>query len=282
MPEGDTLARTAAVLAEVLTGLLVTRAEGRPGGAALRRAVGQHVEAVRAQGKHLLIDFSGGLTLHTHLGLHGSWHRYRSGERWRGPASRAVALLEVPGTVCVCFDAPTVELLETRALAVHPRLRALGADVAASGFDPARGMELLRQPARRGQPIGEVLLDQRAVAGLGNVYRSELCFLVRLSPFAPLEQVSDEQLLELLRRAARVVARSSRTGRRVTTAPGSSGALYVYGRTGRPCRRCGTAIRSSITGTPPRRVYWCVSCQPSPAGGLLAAESGTLTPETSG
>src|SRR5262245_64526510 len=122
MPEGDTLFRTATVLREALAGRKVIAARGRPGGAQLERVVGSQVDRVEAQGKHLLIGFGNGLTLHTHLRVNGSWHRYRTGERWRRSPARAVAVIEVPDGVAVCFDAPTVELMETRALAIHPAL----------------------------------------------------------------------------------------------------------------------------------------------------------------
>ena len=265
MPEGDTLARIASVLRPILVGKQVTAARGRPGGARLERVIGGRVVSVEAKGKHLLIGFDGGVTLHTHLGLQGSWHRYRQGERWRRPAARAVAVLETADTIAVCFDAPTVELIETRALAVHPVLRGLGADVAVEDFDVDAAFSALRDPRRADVPIGEALLDQRAVAGLGNVYRSELPFLERLDPFTPLSQASDETLRRILERGAQLVRRNSAGGARITTAPGMPTETYVYGRTGRPCLRCGTPIKSRATkrtpDSPPRRVYWCPSCQ---------------------
>ena len=135
MPEGDTLARIAVVLARVLAGEQVVAARGRPGGADLARVVGHRVETVESRGKHLLISFSNRLTLHTHLAMNGSWHRYRSGERWQRPASRAVAIIETETATAVCFDAPTVELLDTRALEIHPQLRRLGPDLAKEDVD---------------------------------------------------------------------------------------------------------------------------------------------------
>jgi len=261
MAEGDTLARIADVLLDVLVGREVLVARGRPGGPRLERAVGRKVESVRAQGKHLLIGFETGLTLHTHLALHGSWHRYHAGERWRRPKSRAVAVIETADTVAVCFDAPTVELLDTRALAIHPWLSRLGPDTLAADFDAAAAVKRVRTLAAPEMPIGEALLDQRLVAGLGNVYRSELCFIERANPFAPVSSLSDEKLAALLDRGARLLRANRGGGRRVTTAPGTAGASYVYGRTGRPCRRCGTAIVNRAAGSPPRRVYWCPRCQ---------------------
>jgi endonuclease-8 len=265
VPEGDTLARIATVLGQALTGQQVTAARGRPGGARLDKAVGSSVESVEARGKHLLISFSNGLTLHTHLALHGQWHRYRPGERWRRSPSRAVAVLETPVAVAVAFDAPTVELIETKALALHQPLMGLGSDISTDQFDTEVAISALRDPNRATMSIGDALLDQRAVAGLGNVYRSELPFLERLDPFTPVNEVPDATLRRLLEDGARLIRANARGGARVTTAAGTPGNTYVYGRTGRPCRRCGTAIRSRVVISreygSPRRVYWCPACQ---------------------
>jgi endonuclease-8 len=265
MPEGDTLARIAVVLDGALTGQLVEAARGRPGGARLDLVAGTTVQSVEARGKHLLIGFSNGMTLHTHLALHGQWHRYRPSERWRRSPSRAVAVIETPTAVAVCFDAPTVQLLDTRALALHPGLNRLGPDTAKDNFDIDAAVAALRQPSRASATIGDALLDQRAVAGLGNVYRSELCFLERIDPFAPVADVDDAVLRRLVERGAQLIKANSQGGARVTTPAGTSGNLYVYGRTGRPCRRCGTLINSLSAPSPkygsPRRVYWCPSCQ---------------------
>jgi endonuclease-8 len=266
MPEGDTLFRTAVVLHEVLAGRQVVAAHGRPDGAALERVVGSRVERVVSQGKHLLIDFSSGLTLHTHLRMHGSWHRYRPGERWRRPQARAVAVIEVPSAVAVCFDAPTVELLDTRALTLHPGLRALGPDLIVEAPDLAEAFHRLRAPGRAGLTVGEGLLDQTAQAGLGNVYRSEACFIERIDPFARLAAVEDEALRRLLATAQRLLHANRQSPLRTTTGRLGAGRFWVYGRTSRPCRRCGTPIRSHVVGDLPRRVYWCPGCQPAGAG----------------
>jgi endonuclease VIII len=274
VPEGDTLARIAHVLNAALVGQRVSGARGRPGGAALERVVGHVVEDVVARGKHLLIGFSGGLTLHTHLGMHGSWHRYRPGERWRRSPSRAVAVLETPAVVCVCFDAPTVELLDTRALAIHPQLSRLGPELLDPGFDVEEALSRLREPRLGAATLGAGLVDQRAAAGLGNVYRSELCFLEGVHPARPLAEVDDETLRRLLRRGAALLAANAHGGRRVTTAPGTPGATYVYGRAGRPCRRCRALVASAVSGDPPRRVYWCPGCQPAAPGTSEARRAG--------
>lgn len=273
MPEGDTLARIASVLRPILVGRTITAAHGRPGGVPLERVVGRTVDSVEARGKHLLIGFDNGLTLHTHLGLHGSWHRYRRGDMWRRAAARVVASLETGEWVAACFDAPTAELIETRALAIHPALRGLGSDTAATEFDVEAALTRLRQPARAAMAVGDALLDQQAVAGFGNVYRSELCFLERVNPLDPVSAVPDARLRSMLERGARLVKANSGGGRRVTTDPGTPGNAYVYGRAGKPCLRCRAPIEARVTrareGSNPRRVFWCPRCQPA-AGAITA------------
>ncbi len=273
MPEGDTLHRTATSLRDVLLGRKVTAARGRPDGVALERVVGSRVDRVEAVGKHLLIGFGSGATLHTHLRMHGSWHRYRPGEAWRRSPARAVAVIEVPGAVAVCFDAPTVELIDTRALALHPTLRALGPDLSTSGADADEVLRRLRVPEREGMPIGDALLDQTAGAGLGNVYRSEVCFIERIDPMTPVSELSDAELRRLVATGARLLQANLDGGARVTmpdalgSQPGAGGPrrrgeqLWVYGRAGRACRRCGTPISSRAQGEANRTMYWCPSCQ---------------------
>jgi endonuclease VIII len=269
MPEGDTLARIAHVLRPILAGRRIVAARGRPGGARLDLVIGTTVSDVEARGKHLLIGFGNGLTLHTHLGMNGSWHRYRPDERWRRPASRAVAVLSTTDATVVCFDAPTVELLETRALAAHPVLRALGSDIATADFDIDAALVRLREPQRATMALGDALIDQSALAGLGNVYRSELPFIERVSPLAPVAQVRDELLRAMLERGAALVRQNSAGGPRITTPAATPGNVHVYRRTGRPCPRCGTQIVSKVTRAhpraAPRRAYWCPACQPAPA-----------------
>jgi len=287
MPEGDTLFRTAAVLREVLAGRQVVAARGRPDGVPLGRVVGQVVDSVEAAGKHLLIGFSGGLTLHTHLRMHGSWHRYRAGERWRRSPSRAVAVIEVPAALAVCFDAPTVELIDTRALGLHPALAGLGPDLSSAEPDLAEAERRLTSVSRAALTVGEALLDQTAQAGLGNVYRSEVCFIERVDPFMPASRLDRAVVRRLLRTGADLLAANRSGGERVTmpdalgaapaaALPGRRGPrLWVYGRAGRPCRRCSTVIRSRVSGALARRTYWCPSCQPEDAGSrpAHAAES---------
>ena len=269
MPEGDTLFRTAAGLRPYLIGRTVTAARTAGPGPVpqVQRIVGQEICAVEALGKNLLIRFDNGLEIRTHLRMNGTWHRYRPGERWRRPPARARLVIEVPGAVAVCFDAPVVELLEQRVEGLHPSLEQLGPDLLAADFDLEEAFRRLRDPARAGLSVAEALVDQRAMAGLGNVYKSEIAWIERVSPFVSLRETSDEVLRRLIATGRRLLLANAATGRgpeRVTTAGdrGAPGPLYVYRRTGRPCRRCGTAIASIRQGSGlPRSTYWCPSCQ---------------------
>ena len=280
MPEGDTLFRTAAGLRPYLVGRTVIAARtGGPGAVPqVGRVIGHEITAVEALGKNLLIRFDNGLELRTHLRMNGSWHRYRPGEGWRRPAGRARLVLEVPGAVAVCFDAPVVELLEQRAEMLHPSLGRLGPDLLGGEFDADEALRRLRDPARAGTAIAEALLDQRALAGIGNVYKSELLWIERVSPFAPVAELDDAVVRRLVASARRLLLANVAGGRgpeRVTTAGdrGAPGPLYVYRRTGRPCRRCRTAIVSAQQGKEiPRTTYWCPSCQADPRDSAEASD----------
>jgi endonuclease VIII len=283
MPEGDTLARIAVALRPYLAGRVVTGARARLPGPQVSRIVGQKIDAVDAAGKNLLIKFDGGLELRTHLGLHGSWHRYRPGETWRRPPSRAALVIEVPGAIAVCFDAPVVELFERRTEVVHPTISMLGPDLAAAQFDQAEAVRRLRDPARAETAIGEAVLDQRALAGIGNVYKSEVLFMERVDPFAKigaLDEPTIERIVATARELLKDNARPEAAASRTTTVDLKTGAklapsrLWVYDRAGRPCHRCGTLIQAGPQGTElPRTTYWCPSCQ-APAGKPAKAGKG--------
>ena len=269
MPEGDTLFRTAAGLRPYLVGRTVLAARtGGPGPMPqVQRIVGREITGVESVGKNLLVRFDNGLEIRTHLRMNGSWHRYRPGERWRRPPSRARLVIEVPGAVAVCFDAPVVELFETRAEGIHPSLSRLGPDLLSPRFDAAEAAGRLRAPERARMSIAEALLDQRALAGIGNVYKNEVLWLEGVSPFAALADLDHATIARLVTTAHRLLNANVDTRRgpeRVTTAGdrGAPGALYVYGRTGRPCRRCRTPIAVTRQGTDlPRSTYWCPTCQ---------------------
>jgi endonuclease-8 len=273
MPEGDTLHRTADGLRPFLAGRTVTAVTARTPGPQAERLIGRKIETVEAVGKNVLVRFDGGLEIRTHLGMHGTWHRYRPGETWRRPAKRARLVIEVPGAVAVCFDAPVVELVETRAESVHPVLGKLGPDLLDGSFDDGRMREIIRRfrdATHADRPVADVLLDQRVLAGIGNVYKSEILWIEKVDPFARVGTIDDAALGRVIWTARRLMlANADREGgpERVTTTddPAADGPLYVYRRTGRPCRRCGAPIESRKHGSPPRTTYWCPSptCQGS-------------------
>lgn len=253
MPEGDSLARTAAGLRPYLVGRTVTAARARLPGPQVDRVVGAAVTAVDSVGKNLLIRFDNGLEIRTHLRMNGTWHRYRPGERWHRAPARARLVLEVPGAVAVCFDAPTIELFERRAERLHPSLSRLGPDLLAPDFDDREAHRRLRHPSRAAVSIAEALLDQTALAGIGNIWKNETLFAERVSPFAAVAEVDDSTLDRLIATARRKLQASvaSRMER-----------MQVYRRAGRPCRRCGTLIRAAQQGAElPRTTYWCLTCQ---------------------
>ena len=258
MPEGDALVKFANGLRPYLVGREVTAARARQPGPQAERLVGATVTGIETQGKNLLMSFSNGLEVRTHLKLYGSWHRYRPGERWRKPESRARLVLEVPGAVAVCFDAPTVELFEQRTEPLHPALAPLGPDLMKPDFDQAEAIRRLRDPSRAQLTIGEALLDQRALAGIGTIWRAETLWAERVSPFVPVTGLDDVTLLRLMATARRLLQASVRNG--------SPGPMGAYRRTGLPCRRCGAVIRSRVYGHDlARRVYWCPTCQGDPS-----------------
>ncbi len=259
MPEGDTIWRAAAMLRERLAGRRVVRA--RPD--ALNRLAGSTVSAVDSIGKHLVIRFDNGWALHSHMRMRGLWQVYRHGERWRRPEWQAKAVLETADAVAVCFSAPVMEIVRD----ARAPLRHLGPDILADGWDSAEVVKRARalDPA----PIGEVMLDQRVTAGIGNVYRCEALWQRRINPWAPTADLGDQQLAALFE-TARTAMRANLRGGYTRRFPGY-GKGAVHGRRGRPCPRCGTPVRMKAMGEHPRFVYWCPSCQAQPGGGQTAA-----------
>lgn len=270
MPEGDTVHLEASRLHSVLAGRVLTRAELRVPRYATSELAGRRVLEVVARGKHLLHRIEEGLTLHTHLKMEGSWHIYRAGERWRRPGFQARAILATEQHETVGFSLGAVELLETRREA--DAVGHLGPDLLGPDWDePEAIRRMVADPER---PVGEVLLDQTVMAGLGNVYRSEVCYLTGVHPDAPVGRCDAGRVVAL---AKRLIESNRTTGMQVTTGDPRPGRhRWVYGRAGRPCRRCGTQIRGRGSEAGGRVLYWCPACQPEPAGARPDASS---TPE---
>ena len=273
MPEGDTIFRAARTLHRALAGHEVVRFESVfP---ALTRIhedaplTGRVIEQVTAAGKHVLMRFSNDLVLRTHMRMNGSWHIYRPGERWRRPRRDMRIVIATAEFEAVGFNVPVAELLDAGALGRQDDLRRMGPDLLGDTFDAAAAVRRFRE--RPDLAIADAVLNQRIVAGAGNVYKSEVLFLCGVNPFARVADVSDAQLLAILDSArthlrANVVDPTAaivtyRGYRRTTRRADPAERLYVYGRAGKPCRRCGTAIEMRAQGPHARLTYWCPSCQ---------------------
>ena len=260
MPEGDTIWRVADRLRPALVGAELRRFDA-PRLTGPRPRIGERVVAVEPVGKHLLVRFERGVTVHTHLRMTGSWHLYRSGERWRKPAHLARLVIGVDGWEAVCFAAPVVR-------SVGPNddpVAHLGPDLASADPDIDLAVGRMAALVDGDALIVDALLDQRVAAGIGNVYKSEVLWAVRVSPLARLGQVDLAKRRELLAVAHRFLRANLGPGARVT-APGVPGGVAAYGRRGRPCPRCGTPIERRVLGATVRSTYWCPRCQPLPAG----------------
>jgi endonuclease-8 len=269
MPEGDTIWRTARTLHAALAGRTLTgfRASASALAAAARRlgVVGRRIESVEAIGKHLLMRFEGGAVLHTHHGMSGLWSLHRAKGAPRRPRGPGHAVIETAGVVAVCSRSPVVELLSPSQAATHPALRRLGPDLLAEGFDPAAARARLR--ARGEMEVGVALMDQTAIAGIGNVYKSETLFLCRVSPAVQVRDLDDSVLDRLVATARALLKRNLGPGMRRTTSLSAPTRLWVYRRSGQACRRCGNEIRRIVQGEQARSTYFCPSCQPGTAPG---------------
>jgi endonuclease-8 len=281
VPEGDTVHKLANALRPLLEGnpLVSLWLRDRGAVAALAGAV---VEEVSALGKHFLFALGPRDVLHVHLGMHGKWFRDRPGERNPLADRAAVVRLETDEHRLTCAAAPVAELLRRADLAGHPVVGRLGPDLLAPGFDAARAVARARGSDAR--TIADLLLDQRVACGLGNVYKSELLFLGGIDPWTPPARIGDAELAALYERARGLMLGNLGGWPRTTVRPVRAGEpwpaglprVFVYGRSGEPCLRCGAPIASRRQGDAARTTYWCRSCQP--AGAPLSAASSTAFP----
>jgi endonuclease-8 len=217
------------------------------------RLGGRTVRSVDAHGKHLFVRFAGDLTLHSHLRMGGMWGVYERGGRWSRSPRRAWLVIRTPEHEVVEFDGPVLELMTEGRTRFDRRLAALGPDVLAPNLDEQRFLTRLREddPTRA---IGDALLDQRNIAGIGNVWKSESCFDAAIDPWRKLADVSDAEAL--------AIARTARVRMQDSVARGGHiRGLRVYDRAGRPCPRCGETIRARGQGDDNRTTYWCPACQ---------------------
>lgn len=283
MPEGDTIFRTARTLGRALGGKPITGF--RSTYPLLTRfdddtpLTGQLVGSVESRGKWLLIHFSGGGTLATHMLMSGSWHIYRPGERWQKPRTDMRIVIENSEYHAIGFRVPVAEMHTAQSLARDRRIPGPGTDVLSPEFDA--GAAVLRLLALADEEVGDVLLHQKVLAGVGNVFKSEVCFVTGLNPFRTVATLTPEQAVEAITVARRqlkanVMEDSGDTlvtyrgrGRRTTNESNPSASLWVYGRKGEPCRRCGELIRRRIQGPDARVTFWCPRCQPMPDGSKI-------------
>ncbi|MFF0742386.1 Fpg/Nei family DNA glycosylase [Streptomyces sp. NPDC004111] len=273
MPEGDTVWQAARRLHAALAHRSLTHADLRVPRFATADLAGREVLDVTPYGKHLLTRIEGGLTLHSHLRMEGAWRVYAPGRPWRGgPSHQIRAVLRNTEATAVGYRLPVLELLRTAD--EHTVIGHLGPDLLAPDWQDDASLRdravhnLLAAPDR---PLGEALLDQRNLAGIGNVYKSELCFLARVTPWLPVSALAPDVPARLVATAHRLLdLNKDHPDRRTTTTHRTSGTnsdrLYVYGRESRPCLRCGTPVRKADQGdgTRERPTCWCPNCQPGP------------------
>ncbi|MEV3907044.1 Fpg/Nei family DNA glycosylase [Streptomyces canus] len=263
MPEGDTVWQSARRLHSALADKVLTRSDLRVPKYATADLTGRRVLDVTPRGKHLLTRIEGGLTLHSHLRMDGSWKVYAENQRWTGgPSHQIRAILANADHTAVGYRLPVLELLRTTD--EHKAVGHLGPDLLGPDWNPEAALaNLLQDPAR---PLGEALLDQRNLAGIGNVYKSELCFLLGATPWLPIGALPADRAAQLPALAKKLL--EINRDRPVRSTTGRRGQdLFVYGRAPRPCLRCHTSIRVADQGDGSRErpTYWCPACQTGPA-----------------
>lgn len=266
MPEGQVSHRNALRFGAALTGrtVLGVRAAARLEPQRLpERLVGDRIAGAEARGKHHLLRFESGRLLHSHLMMNGRWRLLRTS---RGvPTSGLWLAIETDEWVCAQYNGPVVRLYEPHER--PPSLAALGPDLLGADVDPAAATERALASCDPGEEIGVALLDQRLVSGIGNVYKCETCFLAGIDPWRAVGSLSRDEARSLGEIAAGLLAKGVAEGGRIRThtpagaRPFSREDRWVYGRRGRPCRRCGTPIRSRGQGDANRTTYWCPVCQ---------------------
>lgn len=252
MAEGDTILRLARRFEGTLVGETVAASAPSPRGkaAGIERLDGRRLESVTARGKHFLLDF-GDLSLHSHLGMNGGWHLYGQGARWRRPRSSAWAVLSGGGWDAVQFGGPTLRVMPTSRLRRDPQIVRLGPDILAEEFQADAVVAAMRADSTRG--LGDALLDQHLVAGIGNIFKSEACFAARVDPWRPIGDVSDEELHTVLAAAREQMQAAVESGGRHR--------FQVYKRRQGACPRCRGRISSRGQGDANRTTYWCPGCQ---------------------
>lgn len=260
MPEGDTIFRTADTLRRAIGGQVLTGFHSPLPHLARACLVGRVVQSIDTHGKNLFIRFDDGRTLYSHMRMTGSWHIYRPGERWFKPERYAKAVLETSTMVAVCFSAPVVELLTPQQEESHPALMNLGPDI----LKPFDIIAVCRRYQALGSlPIGVALLEQGALAGIGNIYKSETLFLCRVNPFRSVESLTEDELKCIVLKARKLMGSNLSTSPRVTR-PAMAPLVekyWVYRRSFMPCLQCGEQVQMRRQGEDMRSTYFCPACQ---------------------
>lgn len=258
MPEGDTIHRVATNLRKVLAGQRVTVASHRRelDVTAVNECT---IDAIESRGKHLIIHFDNDSVLHSHLGMTGSWHIYRIGGPWQKPKHQAAAVFETHHWTVVCFTPKLIELVTTRQLARNKYLQKLGPDILGPPISDEVFLGRIR--TQNVVAIGEAIMNQMVICGIGNIYKSETLFLESVSPQTRVKDLSDEQLCGIRDRAVLLMTRNLNNERRKTRFNTEAGKLWVYGRKNEDCLQCGNAIKMLRQGDTARSTYYCCSCQ---------------------
>jgi endonuclease-8 len=264
MPEGHVIHRAARRLRSVLVGNELVAVEARGPDLVVARTAerlrGDTVTEVVPLGKNLLIHFASGWSIYSHLKMDGAWHLYRTGEQWRKSRRAMWLMLDTGEWQAVNFNGAELELHRTDELLRSRRITDIGPDVLDPGFDDA---EYLRRMRTRGndRELGDALMRQNLVSGIGNIYKAETCFLGLADPWRKVSTFTDEELLELRRIATRIMVEGVLDHRAITYhGPGPVG-RWVYGRHGEPCRRCGQKVLMAPQGSDQRITWWCARCQ---------------------
>jgi endonuclease-8 len=275
MPEGDTIFRAARTLNRALAGNVVIGFETvlpKLSRVEFDSAItGRTVESVEAKGKWMSMNFSGGLVLLTHMLMNGSWHIYRPGEAWQRRRIDMRIVVKTEKIWAVAFNVPIAEFHTEDTLRRRQGFRNLGQDVLGAEFDPATSAQHLR--TRKDFQVGVALLTQSLMAGLGNVYKSEVCFACGINPFRRVEDLSENEVSCLVETSRKFLLANVtdpagdqittyRGMRRTTGRSNSEERLWVYGRRNQPCRQCGTPVESRKQGEDARTTFWCPACQP--------------------
>ena len=279
MPEGDTIYRAARAMQKAIGGKVVTAFEANVATLASvadgKGIVGRTVEKVEARGKWCLIHFSGDLVLLTHMLMSGSWHIYKTGEKWWSPRSRMRCAITCGDYQAVAFNVPVAEFHTERTLARNSQVPKLGVDVLSGDYSVEEGVRALKERAAShpGDEIAVVLLNQRVLAGLGNVYKSEVAFAAGVNPFRQMRTITELEMTVMAEVSQRYMKANVLDGsgegivtysgnRRTTHSMNAGDRLWVYGRQGQECRRCGATVMMRKQGEQVRSTYWCPECQP--------------------